>query len=39
MSNVANFSVQNHIGILTIDSPPVNALGIAVRRGRDEGFK
>ena len=39
MSNVANFSVQNHIGILTIDSPPVNALGIAVRRGLDEGFK
>jgi 3-hydroxyacyl-CoA dehydrogenase len=39
MTNVATVTVENGIGILSIDSPPVNALGIAVRRGIDEGFK
>jgi 3-hydroxyacyl-CoA dehydrogenase len=39
MTNVATFSVEDGIGIITIDSPPVNALGINVRRGLDEGFR
>jgi 3-hydroxyacyl-CoA dehydrogenase len=39
MSNVAHSAVEDGIGILTIDSPPVNALSAAVRRGLDEGFK
>jgi 3-hydroxyacyl-CoA dehydrogenase len=38
MSEIAKFETQDGIGILTIDSPPVNALGVAVRRGLDEGF-
>ncbi len=39
MTNVATLSVENGIGIITIDSPPVNALGINARRGLDEGFR
>ena len=39
MTNVANFAVEDGVGILTIDSPPVNALGVNVRRGLDEGFR
>src|ERR1700753_3767070 len=39
MSEVATTVVENGIGILTIDSPPVNALGINVRRGLDSGFR
>lgn len=38
MTNVASLSIENGIGVITIDSPPVNALGIAVRRGLAEGF-
>jgi 3-hydroxyacyl-CoA dehydrogenase len=38
MSNVATFAVEDGVGIITIDSPPVNALGINVRRGLNEGF-
>ncbi|MES2987333.1 MAG: 3-hydroxyacyl-CoA dehydrogenase NAD-binding domain-containing protein [Pseudomonadota bacterium] len=33
MTDIASSAVEGGIGILTIDSPPVNALGIAVRRG------
>jgi 3-hydroxyacyl-CoA dehydrogenase len=39
MPDVATFAVENGVGVLTIDSPPVNALGINVRRGLDEGFR
>ena len=39
MTDVASLSIENGIGILTIDSPPVNALGIAVRKGLDHGFR
>ncbi|MBB3862649.1 3-hydroxyacyl-CoA dehydrogenase [Novosphingobium hassiacum] len=39
MSSVATFEVEGSIGIITVDSPPVNALGINVRRALDEGFK
>ncbi len=39
MSGVGTFEVEDGIGIVTIDSPPVNALGINVRRALDEGFR
>ncbi len=39
MTNVATLAIEDGIGIITIDSPPVNALGIDVRRGLDESFK
>lgn len=39
MADVAMVSIEDGIGVLTIDSPPVNALGIAVRRGLDHGFR
>lgn len=38
MSEVGSYAVEDGIGIITIDSPPVNALGIAVRRALAEGF-
>jgi 3-hydroxyacyl-CoA dehydrogenase len=39
MSNVGTFTVEDGIGVISIDSPPVNALGINVRRALDEGFR
>ena len=39
MTDVASLSIENGIGVLTIDSPPVNALGIAVRRGLEQGIR
>ena len=33
MSEVVHYSRQGEVGIITIDSPPVNALGQAVREG------
>ncbi|MGK2911714.1 MAG: 3-hydroxyacyl-CoA dehydrogenase NAD-binding domain-containing protein, partial [Sphingobium sp.] len=39
MSHVALLSVVDGIGVVTIDSPPVNALGINVRRGLAEAFR
>ena len=39
MTDVASLSIENGIGILTIDSPPVNALGVAVRKGLDQGIR
>jgi 3-hydroxyacyl-CoA dehydrogenase len=39
MSNVASLAVEDDIGILTIDSPPVNALGINVRRALADGLR
>lgn len=38
MSDVVQFSKRGNIGIITIDSPPVNALGHAVRQGIAEGL-
>jgi len=38
VSEVSTFIVQDDIGILKIDSPPVNALGIKVRTALCEGF-
>ena len=39
MSEVATFSVEDGVGVVCIDSPPVNALGAAVRQGLDAGFR
>lgn len=36
MSEVASFEKHGNVGVIRIDSPPVNALGIAVRRGLDQ---
>lgn len=36
---VGTTSVEDGIGIVEINSPPVNALGIDVRRALDEGFR
>lgn len=33
MSSVVSYSTQGRTGIITVDSPPVNALSIAVRQG------
>ena len=33
MTNPVTLLVKNHIGIITIDNPPINALGIDVRKG------
>ncbi len=38
MTNPLNYAVNDGIAIVTIDSPPVNALGIAVRQGIVAGF-
>jgi 3-hydroxyacyl-CoA dehydrogenase len=39
MNDVAVAEKRGEIGIITIDSPPVNALGINVRRGLDAAFR
>ncbi|MCJ8322962.1 MAG: enoyl-CoA hydratase/isomerase family protein [Rhizobiales bacterium] len=33
MSEVVTFTVQENIGIISIDNPPINALGVGVRQG------
>lgn len=38
MGDTGQFSIENGIGIITIDSPPVNALGHAVRQALAAGF-
>ncbi len=38
MADVMSFKVRDGIGVITIDSPPVNALGAAVRAGIFEGI-
>ena len=38
MSNVMSYDVDGEIGIVTIDSPPVNALGYDVRKGVVDGI-
>ena len=39
MNDIVSLDIESGIGILTIDSPPVNALGINVRRALDNNFK
>ena len=33
MSDVVSFERVGHIGVITIDNPPVNAMSFAVRKG------
>lgn len=39
MSSIGSVEVVGQVGILTIDSPPVNALGHGVREALNEGLK
>ena len=39
MSNLMQLEIENNIAILTIESPPVNALGIDVRKGLVAGME
>ncbi|KUO53717.1 MAG: 3-hydroxyacyl-CoA dehydrogenase [Sphingomonadales bacterium BRH_c3] len=39
MTSAAHQEKRGEIGVITIDSPPVNALGINVRRGLDSAFR
>jgi len=39
MSQVGKFEVVGKIGVVTIDNPPVNALGIETRRALDACFR
>jgi 3-hydroxyacyl-CoA dehydrogenase len=39
MSDVGTFELRGEIGVITIDSPPVNALGLNVRLALDQGFR
>ncbi len=39
MSNACTWSIEEGVGIITIDSPPVNALSARVRHGLHEGFR
>jgi 3-hydroxyacyl-CoA dehydrogenase len=39
MGSVGSFAVEDGIAIITIDSPPVNVLGFAVRQTLDESFR
>ena len=39
MNNVGTYAVEDGIGVITINSPPVNALGQAVRSAIVEGVR
>ncbi len=39
MAGIASYTIEDGIGLISIDAPPVNALGIAVRRGVWEGLE
>jgi 3-hydroxyacyl-CoA dehydrogenase len=39
MKDVATCAIERTVGVLTIDSPPVNALGIGVRRSLKAGLR
>ncbi|MGB0900878.1 3-hydroxyacyl-CoA dehydrogenase NAD-binding domain-containing protein [Halocynthiibacter sp.] len=39
MSNAVSYELSGAIAVLTIDNPPVNALGLAVRQGLVEGIE
>ena len=39
MGNACTWTIEDGIGVITIDSPPVNALSARVRRGLDQGFR
>lgn len=39
MSNVVNYVVEEGIGVITVDNPPVNALSHAVRQGIQDAIR
>jgi 3-hydroxyacyl-CoA dehydrogenase len=39
MGNACTWTIEGGIGVITIDSPPVNALSARVRHALDEGFR
>ena len=39
MSDLVRYALEGNIAVLTVDNPPVNALGIAVRKGLKEGIE
>jgi len=39
MSEVGTYTIEDGIGVILIDNPPVNALGIKTRIALDEGFR
>ena len=39
MSEAGTYDVVDGIGVITVDNPPVNALGIKTRLALDEGFR
>lgn len=39
MSEVGSYTIEDGVGVIMIDNPPVNALGIKTRRALDEGFR
>jgi 3-hydroxyacyl-CoA dehydrogenase len=39
INEVTTLCVEDGVGIVTVDSPPVNALGVQVRRGLDAAFR
>ena len=39
MLEVAHWSIEGNVGVLTVNYPPVNALGSRVRRALQEGFQ
>ena len=39
MDNACTWTIEDGVGVVTIDSPPVNALSARVRRGLNEGFR
>ncbi|MGZ5940112.1 MAG: enoyl-CoA hydratase-related protein, partial [Rhizomicrobium sp.] len=39
INQVTDFSKEGEIGVITLNSPPVNALSAAVRDGLHDGFK
>ncbi len=39
MSEIVRYAIEGRVAVLTVDSPPVNALGSAVRAGLKEGIE
>ena len=39
MSDLVRYALEGKVAVLTVDNPPVNALGIAVRQGLKEAIK
>jgi 3-hydroxyacyl-CoA dehydrogenase len=37
--SAGSFIIEGEVGVITIDSPPVNALSVGVRRALNEGFE